>query len=92
MLILRSGLGFHIPGETLSRVVAEIGMFLVLQLWAVFRRVGLGRLRFWEYNMLHASTMKNGDPRTACSVEGRVGEVLPFPIDGAKMFRFRALR
>ena len=29
--------------------------------------------------MLHVSTMKNGNPRDACSVKGGVGEVLPIP-------------
>ena len=36
--------------------------------------------------MLHVSSMKNGDPHAACSVEGGEGEVLPFPTNGAKMF------
>ena len=80
MLVLGSRLGFAFmfPRRPYSRAVVGIGVFLVLLLWAVFHRVGLRRLRIWEYCMLCVSTMKNGNPHTAYSVKGRGGKVLPF--------------
>ena len=35
---------------------------------------------------------ENGNPRTACSVESGVGEVLPFPTNDAKMLLSHSLR
>ena len=51
----------------------------------MFQQLGLGA---WVLRVLHTAHIyyENNGLHAACSVENGEGEVLPFPIDDAKMF------